>query len=140
MTVEELIDYLDLTPHSEGGYYARTWTARNASGNQTLATNIYVLFRKGEQSSWYRKRSHSLWHHYCGGPLQVTWSETEAGPRQVSILGTDFQAGERPQLPIGADVWQKTECLGEYCLAGVTVAPGFRFEDYVLADPGFDIA
>lgn len=137
MKAQDLIDILGLTPHSEGGFYTRTWTIPENSGS--LATTIYILFQRGEVSTWHRKASHSLWHHYYGAPLRVSSSETDQGPRRDQVLGTDFLAGERPQIPILPDYWQRCECLGDFTLAGVTVAPGFRFADFTLAPPGFDI-
>lgn len=137
MTAEELIEQLELTPHSEGGFYSRTWTVPEPGGD--LATNIYVLFQRGDITTWHRKTSATLWHHYMGGPLVISQAPSRHGPRRDDVLGTDFTAGERPQLPMLPNVWQRSECLGEFTLAGVTVAPGFQWQDFVLAPPGFDI-
>ena len=137
MDAKDLIDMLGLSPHSEGGFYSRTWTIPEQTG--ALATTIYVLFERGDITTWHRKSSDTLWHHYYGAPLLVSSSPTQHGPRQDRVLGTDFAAGERPQIPVGPDYWQRTECLGEFTLAGVTVAPGFRWEDFTLAPPDFDI-
>ena len=34
--------------------------------------------------------------------------------------------------------WQSAEPLGEWTLVGCTVSPGFRFEGYELAAPGWE--
>jgi predicted cupin superfamily sugar epimerase len=57
------------------------------------------------------------------------------GGGQVARLGRDLDAGERPQLVIPAGTWFGTELPAgvEFCLWGCTVAPGFSFEDFELA-------
>lgn len=137
MTAEELIAALDLTPHSEGGFYCRTWTV-DGGATGTLATHIYFLFRAGDTNLWHRKDSNTLWHHYYGDPLQIATSPTRYGPRVNQILGKDIAAGARPQISVASNLWQRSDCLTGFCLAGVTVAPGFRFEDVILADDAFD--
>ena len=52
-------------------------------------------------------------------------------------LGADLVAGERPQAVVPAGAWQAAESLGDWTLVGCTVAPGFRFEGFELAPPGF---
>ena len=50
-------------------------------------------------------------------------------------LGTDLARGERPQIVIPAGTWFGTE-LGtgsSHCLVGCSVAPGFEFRDFELA-------
>jgi predicted cupin superfamily sugar epimerase len=54
----------------------------------------------------------------------------------VQRLGTDLAAGERPQVVIPAGTWFGTELAARapFCLVGCTVAPGFDFADFELAD------
>jgi predicted cupin superfamily sugar epimerase len=54
----------------------------------------------------------------------------------VRRLGLDVAAGERPQLVISAGTWFGVELAREatHCLFGCTVAPGFDFADFELAD------
>ncbi|MBV1866844.1 MAG: cupin domain-containing protein, partial [Marinosulfonomonas sp.] len=35
--------------------------------------------------------------------------------------------------------WQSAQTSGDYTLVGCTVSPGFLFETFELAPPGFDI-
>jgi predicted cupin superfamily sugar epimerase len=55
---------------------------------------------------------------------------------EVRRLGLDLQAGERPQLVIPAGTWFAVELdpASTHCLFGCTVAPGFDFADFELAD------
>jgi hypothetical protein len=54
----------------------------------------------------------------------------------VARLGLDLAAGERPQVAIPAGAWFGTELApgAAYCLVGCTVAPGFDFADFDLAE------
>ena len=51
-------------------------------------------------------------------------------------LGLDFAHGERPQLVIPAGTWFGAELVSgaSHCLIGCTVAPGFEFGDFELAE------
>jgi predicted cupin superfamily sugar epimerase len=59
----------------------------------------------------------------------------DGGPGEVARLGCDVAAGERPQLVIAAGTWFAVELALEatHCLFGCTVAPGFDFADFELA-------
>jgi predicted cupin superfamily sugar epimerase len=50
------------------------------------------------------------------------------------VLGTDFAAGQRPQLvvPKGSIQGLRVVSGGDFALLGATVAPGFEFADFEL--------
>jgi len=52
-------------------------------------------------------------------------------------LGPDIAAGERPQAIVPANAWQSAESSGAWTLVGCTVAPGFVFEGFEMAPPGW---
>lgn len=54
----------------------------------------------------------------------------------MARLGLNFDAGERPQIVVTAGTWFGTELSAgaSHCLVGCTVAPGFEFADFELAD------
>ena len=58
------------------------------------------------------------------------------GAGEVRRLGLNVDAGERPQLVIGAGTWFAVELdpSVSHCLFGCTVAPGFDFADFELAE------
>ena len=58
------------------------------------------------------------------------------GTWNVARLGSDFGGGERPQVVVPAGTWFGTELVNgaSHCLVGCTVAPGFEFGDFELAD------
>lgn len=60
----------------------------------------------------------------------------EDGSYAMSIAGRNFSSGEIPQILIPGGTWFAAELTAEegYALAGCTVAPGFDFADFELAD------
>jgi predicted cupin superfamily sugar epimerase len=130
-----LIELLDLQPHPEGGHYVQTWRDP-VDGERPRGTAIYFLLCAGEVSHWHRIDSVEIWHHYAGAPLELsTWVDGLAVVTRV--LGGDLTAGERPQLIVEAGEWQSARTLGPWTLVGNTVSPGFEFEHFELAAPGW---
>jgi predicted cupin superfamily sugar epimerase len=58
------------------------------------------------------------------------------GQSDVARLGLDLAAGERPQVVVPAGAWFGTALAAgaPFALMGCTVAPGFEFSDFELAD------
>ncbi len=134
---DDLIRLLDLEPHPEGGWYRETWRAAASDGARSPGTAIYFLLRAGERSAWHRLDAAEIWHHYAGGPLELTF--VAAGEAtEHHRLGTDLAAGERPQVVVPAGAWQSAEPVAGWTLVGCTVAPGFDFAGFELAPEGFD--
>ena len=138
MTSQDIIDCLNLAPHPEGGFYRQTWIDSAESGRPS-GTCIYFLLEAGKPSHWHRVDAVEIWHFYAGAPLTLKLAETERGPRADIRLGTDLAQGERPQGIVLKDWWQAAETTGDWTLVGCTVSPGFQFEGFDLAEPGFDI-
>ena len=138
MTADEIIARLDLSPHPEGGHYRQTWIETPAEG-RPAGTAICFLLRAGERSHWHRVDAAEIWHFYAGAPLILRIAETEAGPARSHGLGPDLAQGQSPQIIVPKDQWQSAETTGAWTLVGCTVSPGFRFEGFTLAAPGFDI-
>ncbi|WP_460273397.1 cupin domain-containing protein [Celeribacter sp. ULVN23_4] len=139
MQADEIIAHLNLAPHPEGGYYRQTWIAETEGDARPAGTCIYFLLKQGENSHWHRVDAAEIWHYYAGAPLILSLSETEKGPARDLTLGPDIFAGEAPQLIVPTGHWQAARSTGDWTLVGCTVSPGFRFEGFELAAPGFDI-
>ncbi len=77
-----------------------------------------------------------IWHFYAGDPLELEFS-TEGAAAQVARLGPDLGSGERPQLVVPADAWQRARSRGAWTLVGCTVSPAFEFARFELAPPAF---
>jgi uncharacterized protein len=134
---DEIIETLNLKPHPEGGCYIQTF--RDAEGDaRGQSTAIYYLLKAGERSHWHRVTDAAeVWHFYAGSPLKLRLAKDGEAAREV-ILGVDLKNGERPQAVVIANEWQSAESLGEFTLVGCTVAPGFEFEKFEMAPPGWE--
>lgn len=137
MKADDVITRLRLEPHPEGGWYRQTWIAED--GPRASGTCIYFLLKEGERSHWHRVDATEIWHHYRGAPLILRLAAEDTGPATARILGPDLSGGEEPQIIVPAGHWQSAESTGGWTLVGCTVSPGFRFEGFELAAPGFDI-
>lgn len=138
MTADDIIDRLSLTPHPEGGWYRQTWSGEEVP--RAAGTCIYFLLKAGERSHWHRVDATEIWHFYCGSPLTLRIAPSAAGPAVAHRLGPDLAGGAAPQIIVPAHYWQAAEATDGWTLVGCTVSPGFRFEGFELAAPGFDIA
>ena len=136
MTADEIIAELQLTPHPEGGWYRQTWVAKNAG--RASGTCIYFLLRGGETSHWHRVDATEIWLYHAGAPLVLSMSPDDTGPAQDHLLSPDLTKGQ-PQLIVPEGHWQAARSTGDYTLVSCTVSPGFQFDGFVLAEPGFDI-
>lgn len=138
MEPEALIAALGLTPHPEGGWFAETWREPAAEGTRAASTAIYYLLRAGELSRWHRVDATEVFHHYGGAPLELRIALTSAGPAVRHVLGSDIEAGGRPQVIVPAGAWQSAMPRGDWSLVGCTVAPGFEFAGFELAPSAWE--
>ncbi len=136
MDADDVIRRLGLIPHPEGGHYRETYRHRPADGGRGDATQIYYLLRGGERSHWHRVDAIEIWHWYAGAPLRLEVATAEK-PTHAVILGNDFAAGHVAHYPLPPFAWQAAESLGDWSLAGCTVAPAFQFEGFEMAPPGW---
>lgn len=137
MTADEIIAALALEPHPEGGWYRQIYDS--ADGERSSVTSIYFLLKAGERSHWHKVDAAEIWNFHGGAPLELSISETDAGPVRRLTLGTTLANGQQPQGIVPPGHWQAARSLGEYTLVGCAVAPGFRFDGFTLAAPDFDI-
>lgn len=137
MTADEIIAALGLAPHPEGGHFRETFRDTSEVAGRAASTAIYFLLRAGEVSRWHTVDAVEIWHFYAGDGLEITIAET-GRPRRVVTLGPDLAAGQQPQVVVPKDAWQMARPFGEYTLVGCTVAPGFTFDGFTLAPPGFE--
>ncbi|KRA00324.1 cupin [Mesorhizobium sp. Root157] len=135
MTPAEIIAALGMRPHPEGGWYVETF--RDAPyGGRGRSTAIYFLLERGQVSAWHRvKDAAEVWHFYAGASLILSMCADESKVSEHR-LGPDILAGERPQLLVPAGWWQTARSAGDWTLVGCTVAPGFDFAQFEMAEPG----
>jgi predicted cupin superfamily sugar epimerase len=140
-SAQEWIARLALVRHPEGGWYRETYRSTERvdpsalparfGGARTLGTAIYYLLGPGERSALHRIKSDEVWHHYAGDAVTLSML-FESGLRRDATLGG---VGE-PQVIVPAGVWYGARLVpgGVWALMGGTVAPGFEFADFELAD------
>ncbi|MGL4489470.1 MAG: cupin domain-containing protein [Rhizobiaceae bacterium] len=136
LTPATIISLLNLTPHPEGGWYTQTFrdTGPDSRGNSTA---IYFLLEGGKPSHWHKVHGSSeVWLYHAGAPIRLKLSE-DGKTETHHMLGVDLIAGERPQLIVPPGWWQAAETTGEWTLVSCTVAPGFLFENFELAEAGW---
>jgi uncharacterized protein len=138
LTVEQVIELLDLKPHPEGGHFRETFRDSLETSGRAASTLIYLLLPADQASAWQRVDAAEVCHFYAGDPLELTIAKDGAVER--CLLGADLAAGQRPQAVVPAHAWQTARSLGAYTLVGCTVAPGFHFDGFELAEPGHDPA
>lgn len=132
---ERIIAALTLAPHPEGGWYRQTWVA-DGPGRPT-GTAIYFLLEGGKPSHWHRVDAVEIWHFHVGAPLILSLAETDAGPATDLLIGADVLAGQTPQGIVPKDWWQAARSTGDWTLVSCTVSPGFQFDGFTLAPPGW---
>jgi predicted cupin superfamily sugar epimerase len=71
-----------------------------------------------------------------GAPLVITVS-ANGHDAEAHHLGPELRLKQRPQIIVPAGCWQTATSLGHWTLAGCTVAPGFSFEGFEMAPPGW---
>jgi predicted cupin superfamily sugar epimerase len=131
-TAADIIARLELKPHPEGGHFRETFhDARLDANGRSVSTAIYFLLARGERSHWHRIDAVEVWHFYAGSALTLEIADGEG--QRVVILGPDLAAGEAPQAIVPARAWQSAESNGDWTLVGCTVAPGFDFATFELA-------
>ncbi|WP_234736535.1 cupin domain-containing protein [Tellurirhabdus bombi] len=139
------IEKYNMQPHPEGGYYAETYRAAETipqgalparfSGDRSFSTAIYFLLEAHHVSALHRIQADEVWHFYAGGPLNV-YVIDPTGEQQLIRLGANPDQGEVFQAVVPAGCWfgSKPAEGTAYSLVGCTVAPGFDFADFELAE------
>jgi predicted cupin superfamily sugar epimerase len=137
------VDKLHLTAHPEGGFYREIYRSEetldcgcldiNITGQRNLSTAIYYLLTKGDFSAFHRIKSDEIWHFYAGDSLQLHIIYPD-GKYETKIVGNTPFTDDEPFALVPKACWFAAKSLGEYTLVGCTVAPGFAFEDFELAE------
>lgn len=145
LTAEYWIKKLHLSTHREGGSFREVYRSplnipkQNLpdafKGDRSFGTSIYYLLARGQFSAFHRIASDEIWHFYFGDPLIIYEIENN-GVLIEHLLGVDFEKGQTFQCVIKAGNWYASRPAknSQYSLVGCTVAPGFDFEDFELAD------
>jgi len=132
-------------PHPEGGFYREVYRSDEGAGRKALparysgsrvfSTSIYYLLRSQDISRFHRIASDEIWHFYAGSSLTLHVIDLRGGYQAVH-LGIEGQRRQQPQQVIKRGCWfaATVDNPRQYTLMGCTVAPGFDFADFELAD------
>lgn len=139
MQAKYLVKKLQLQPHPEGGFYRETYRSDsvisvNNGASRNVSTAIYYLLEDDDKSHFHRIQSDELWFFHSGDPLEIL--SIVDGQLSVNLLGNNFEKDEIPQIIIPANTWfaARVKDSKGYTLVSCTVAPGFDFSDFQLAD------
>lgn len=148
LTAEQVINYLDLTPHpAEGGFFRETYRCdeqisanclpvRYASG-RSCSTAIYYLLTPQTCSRIHRLSSDEVFHFYLGDPIEMINISGDGRCERV-VMGNQLEDGQVLQHTVMRGLWQGARLIpgGAWALLGTTVAPGFEFADYETGERG----
>lgn len=144
-TAEQLIRIHDLRPHPEGGYFRESYRSNESiphtalparyGGDRNYSTAIFYLLPAGSVSRLHRIASDEVWHLYLGGPLTIVELKPDGSVEQV-ILGSGVDHGQRLQHVVRGGTWFGAYPTpgSDYAFVGCTVAPGFDFSDFEIAN------
>ncbi len=145
LTHTEIISSLNLLPHPEGGWYKETYRSAGTiaqqalpaqfNGERSFSTAIYFLLERGNFSAFHRIQSDECWHFYAGGALIIYVINAQGQMLQVR-LGSNIQQGETFQYVVPAGCWFASAPADDtsFSFVGCTVAPGFDFADFEMAE------
>lgn len=141
--VQQLIQFYQLLPHPEGGYYKETYRSSELIplnslperfiGERNFSTAIYFLLVENAFSAFHRIQSDECWHFYTGDSVDIHVLHPN-GNYELIKLGNNIEIGEQYQAVVPAGAWFASKTNGNYSLVGCTVSPGFDFADFELAN------
>lgn len=134
-----LIEAHGLQPHPEGGWYRETWRGDEKGGRAT-ATMIHFLLEADQASHWHRVDAEELWLWHAGDPLALRIAADEDATVDTIVLGDSQAVPVQWQGVVPQGQWQAAKTLPGahgYAFVSCIVAPGFEFEGFELAPPGW---
>jgi hypothetical protein len=145
LTAQQLISRYGLKAHPEGGHYLETYRSaalipaeglsNRFKGSRCFSTAIYFLLEGSQFSAFHRIQADELWHFYTGVGLHIYVLHAD-GRGEVLKLGDDITNDYSFQHVVPAGCWFASKPINEdgFSFVGCTVAPGFDFADFELAD------
>ena len=144
------VQALNMQPHPEGGYFVETHRSTDTiaqsalperfNGDRAFSTAIYFLLENHHVSALHRIQADEVWHFYAGDPLEI-FVISPTGRLSVIRLGNVLERGELFQAVVPAGYWFGSKTVVDsaaegtgFSLVGCTVAPGFDFADFEMAE------
>ncbi len=142
-TAEYWIQHLNLTLHSEGGFFREIYRSNveadhknlphGYQGSRRLSTSIYYLLRSGDISRFHRLRSDEVWYYHYGSSVKIILINQE-GHKYTKLLGPRPEKAEQPQVVVPAGTIFGAEIIesNSFGLYGCMVTPGFEYDDFEI--------
>ncbi len=139
MKIKDIIKMFDLEPLTiEGGYFRRTYTSIETLENSdnNISSTIFYLITPENFSSMHKLiRNDEIFHFYHGDPIEMLMLH-ENGKGEVVTISNDPDNNFNPQHIVPKGTWQGSRLIsgGKYALLGVTVAPAYIDDDFIVGD------
>lgn len=146
LNFEDLIKLLELDPLlAEGGFFRETYrsslrvTSKVGDAafleKRNICTAIYYLLTPYTHSKLHRLSVDEMYHFYLGDPVEMLQLHSD-GTAELVKIGNDILAGFHPQIVVPGNSWQGCRLVqgGNFALMGTTMAPGFEFDDLIIAN------
>ena len=137
--IQYWLNRLNLNPHPEGGYFKEIYRSSDLmkvpdiDDKRNISTAIYYLLTEGSFSAFHRIRSDECWHFYAGDSLSIHMIHPD-GLFESKIIGNQKKNEEEPFAVVPKNTWFAAKSNGAFSLVGCTVAPGFDFADFEMAE------
>ena len=139
-----LIDYFQMTPHPEGGFYKEIFKSDkkieipafdNIVKQRFFQTSIYFLLKENQISNFHRLKSDEIWFFHEGSSVVVHTIDIQ-GNRTDFVLGSNLANSDSYQVILPAGTWFAAKNIDQnsYSFFSCTVSPGFDFEDFDLGN------
>lgn len=142
LSVQQIVEALELEPHVEGGYFKQTFKSDSdikiatKNGQRVTLTSIYYLLTADSPIGHFHKNTSDIMHYFHGGDPITYYLIYPSGELKKVILGSDLLAGHQLQFVVKGGVWKAskitTRGIYGYGLIGEAVAPGFEYIDMQL--------
>ncbi|MCK3684902.1 cupin domain-containing protein [Maribellus sp. YY47] len=137
------IEKLDLERHPEGGWFKEVYRSEDLmfpdpacfqpNVRRNICTSIYYLLEGSDFSSFHRIKSDEIWHYYTGtSATEILW--IDGNKLKYFVLGVGEKDAFQAVVPKYAWFAARLADKTGYALLGCTVAPGFHFDDFEMAD------
>jgi predicted cupin superfamily sugar epimerase len=139
-----IIEQLGLERHPEGGWFKEVYRSEEKiqaghlperfESSHCFSTSIYFLLENNGFSAFHRIKSDETWHFYLGSPIVIFCILGDGSISEI-VLGNNLGDGHHLQYTIPYNCWFAAKNLlpNSFSLVGCTVAPGFDFSDFELA-------
>ncbi|MCP9848577.1 cupin domain-containing protein [Cyanobium sp. Morenito 9A2] len=134
-SAEWIRDALGLHPSLTCGFMAETYGQGPPAPPASRGAVFTFLITPETPGHLHRIPSDQMYHHYLGDPLEVLLLHSD-GRGELSVVGADLAAGQRPQLLIPGGTFHagRVRDGGRYALMGTSVWNRVEASGVVLGD------